>query len=194
MQYESDIISFWNVYQHYVTEREFPKSPNTSNQPRADASARELWIDGLTAFCDVRVFNPLARCHLHHSLPAGHKSNENEKKRDYYQQIIRVEHESFIALVFMFWRNEQGMLSFLFAEERKNRRKEPKSKISAWIKARLIFALIRSMLLCWPGTRTPANVDSISKIDLCAVVTESNIEWITYRFIPRYFTIMNMYG
>ena len=75
-----------------------------------------------------------------------------------------------------------------------NRRKEPKSKISAWIKARLNFSLIRSMLLCLGGTRTPSNVDNISEIDLCAVVPESNIEWISYRFISCYFMIINMHG
>ena len=56
-----------------------------------------------------------------------------------------------------------------------NRRKEPKSKISAWIKATLNFALIGSMLLCLHGTRTPSNVDNISEIDLCAIVDETNI-------------------
>ena len=61
-----------------LTGKEVPKSSNTSNQARADMSARELWINGQTAFCDVRVFNPLARCHLHHSLPAV--ENENEKE------------------------------------------------------------------------------------------------------------------
>ena len=30
----------------------------------------------------VTVFNPLARFHLHHSLPVVHKKNENEKKRE----------------------------------------------------------------------------------------------------------------
>ena len=50
------------------------------------------------------------------------------------------------------------------------------------------------MLLCLRGTRTPSNVDNISEIDLCAIVAESNIEWITYRFIPCYFMIINMYG
>ena len=55
-----------------LTGEELPKSSNTSNQSRAHVSARGLWINGQTAFCDVRVFNPLARCHLHHSLPAVH--------------------------------------------------------------------------------------------------------------------------
>ena len=56
------------------------KSSNMSNQARADMSARGLWINEQTAFCDVTVFNPLARCHLHHSIPAVHKKNENKKK------------------------------------------------------------------------------------------------------------------
>ena len=128
MQYESDIISFWNVYQHYVTGKEFPKSTNTSNQPRADASARELWINGQTTFCDVGVFNPLARCHLHHSLPAGHKSNENKKKREYNQQIIRVEHESFITLVFScFGGMSRECCHFFSQKKRKTKEKNLKA-------------------------------------------------------------------
>ena len=80
------------------------------------------------------------------------------------------------------------------AERLANRRKEPKSKISAWIKARLNFALIRSMLFCWRGSRTPSNVVNISEIDMYAIVTESNIEWIPYRFIPCYFKVINTYS
>ena len=75
-----------------------------------------------------------------------------------------------------------------------NRKKEPKSKISAWIKANLNFAFIWSMLLCLHGTKTPSNVDNISEIDMCAIVAETNIQWITYKFIPCYFTTLNMYG
>ena len=125
--------NYW-VYQKYwlltpLTGKELPKSSDTSNQARADLSARGLWINRQTTFCAVRVFNPLTRCHLHYSLPV-----------------------------------------------------------------RLNFALIQSMLLCLHGTRTPSNIDNISKIDLCAIVAESNIKWITYRSIPCYIIIMNMYG
>ena len=84
-----------------LTGEEFPKSSNTSNQARAHVSARGLWINGQTTFCDVRVFNPLAKCHLHHSLPAVHKNKErNEKKREYNQGILPVEHGSFTGLAF----------------------------------------------------------------------------------------------
>ena len=99
--------------------------------------------------------------------------------------------------VFMLRKYDQGMQSSLFAyaaELLATRRKEPKSKISAWIKARLNFALIWSMLLCLRGTRTPSHFDNISEIDLLAFVAESNIEWITYRFIPCYFNVINTYS
>ena len=114
---------------------ELPKSSNISNQARADMSARGLWINGQMAFCDVRVFNPLARCHLHHSIPAVHKKNENEKKWEYNQQILQVEHRLFTPLVFSCFGELSRECSCFFshtAERLANRRKEPKSKISAY--------------------------------------------------------------
>ena len=68
-----------------LTGEELVESSNMNNQARADVSARGLWINRQTAFCDVRVFNPLAICHLHHSPPAVHKKNENENKQEYNQ-------------------------------------------------------------------------------------------------------------
>ena len=160
-------------------------------------SARVLWINRQTAFCDVRVFNPLAICHLHHSPPAVHKKNENENKQEYNQWILQVEHGWFTPLMFSYFGGMSRGCSCFFshtAECLTNWRKEPKSKIRTWIKARLSFTLIWSMLLCLGGTRTPSNVDNISEIDLCAIVAESNIKWITYRFIPCYIVIIDMYG
>ena len=68
-----------------LTGEEVLKSSNTSNQTRPVMSARGSQINGQTAFCDVRVFNPLPRYHLHHSLLAVHKKNEKEKKWEYNQ-------------------------------------------------------------------------------------------------------------
>ena len=124
---------------------EFPKSSNMSNQARADVSARGLLINGQTTFCDIRVFNPLARWHLHHSLQAVHKKNENKKKQECNQRILQVEHGLFTSLVFSCFGRMSSECScfFLHAAERlANRRKEPKCKISAWIKARLNLTVI----------------------------------------------------
>ena len=103
-------------------------------------SSRGLWTNRLTAFCEVRVFNPLARCHLHHSLPVVHKKNENEKKRGQNQGILQVEDGSFTPIVISCFGGMSRECSRFFsynAERLANRRKEPKRKISARTKARL---------------------------------------------------------
>ena len=89
---------------------------------------------GQTAFCDVKVFNPVARCHLHHRLLAVHKKDENEKKREHNQRILQVEHGSFTSLVFSCFGGigrECGRFFSHTAERLVNTGKEPKSKISA---------------------------------------------------------------
>ena len=125
-----------------LTGEECPKSSNISNHARADMSARGFWINGQTAFCDARVFNPLTRCHLHHI----------------FQLFIKImKHGSgtwiFHTTCFFKFCRECSLFLWLTAENLTNWRKEPKSKISAWIKARLNVALIPSMLLCCMGNK-----------------------------------------
>ena len=154
-----------------LTGAEFPKSSNTSNQARADVPARGLWINRQTVFCDIRVFNPLARC----------EKNEGEKKWEYIilsiiEQLLPVEHRSFTPLPFSCFGGVSRECSRFFshtAERFPNRRKEPKNKIRTWKKARLNFALTRSMLLCLRGTRTSLNFNNIIEIDLCVIVADS---------------------
>ena len=162
-----------------IDGEELPKSSNISNQARVDVSARGLWINRQMTFCDIRVFIPLARCHLHISLLAVHKKNENKKKQEYNHQILQLDHGSFTPLVFSSFGGMSRKCCRFFshtAEHLANRKIELKNKISAWIKSKLNVALIRSMLLCLSGTRTPSNVYNMSKIDLCAIVAESNIK------------------
>ena len=76
---------------------------------------KSLGVNEKTIFCYVRVFNPLPRCHLHHSIPAVHKKNEKEKKQDYNQQILDNPWIAHTTCVFIFWRNAQGMEPLLLA-------------------------------------------------------------------------------
>ena len=136
-------------------------------------------MNGHTAFCDVRVSNPLARCHLHHSVSAIDKNNKSKKKQVHNQRILQVKRGSFTPLVFSCFGRMIRKCSHLFshtAERLVNRRTETKSNISAWIKGRLDFALIESMLLCLWGTRVPSNVDNISETYLYGLIAEGNVE------------------
>ena len=76
------------------------KSTNTDKDARVDVSARNFWMRGQKAFCDVRVFNPLAKCYRTKTLDSIHLSNEREKKRKYGQRILEVDHGTFTPLVF----------------------------------------------------------------------------------------------
>jgi len=129
---------------------------NTSNEARADVSARGFWIKGQTAFCDVRVFNPIAKCNLNQSLPAAHKKNENEKKRQYNQRVIEVEHGSFSPLVFTpYGGNGREAERFIaeLAEKLAERKKISYNVIIHWLRAKLSFNLTRSAVLCLRGSR-----------------------------------------
>ena len=99
-----------------LTGEELSKSLNTCNQ--AWANAYELEGHGWTgkaAFCDVRVFNPLAKCNLHHSLPAVYKNNETKRNGSITANSSSGTWILHTTCVFMLRKYDQGMQSSLFA-------------------------------------------------------------------------------
>ena len=155
------------------------RTANTSNEARVDVSARGFWTRGQKAFCDIRIFDPMASCHRELSLEAAHRRNEQEKTRAYGERIQHVDHGTFTPLVFT---TSGGMgskakcfysrLADLMAEKKH----QPRSHVVAWMRCRLSFSLLRSSLLCLRGTRrsTPTTTD-ISDLDCEATVVESGI-------------------
>ena len=144
-----------------------------ADNARADVCARGFWVKGQMAYCDVRVLNPLARCYLNQNLSIAHKRNEQEKKRQYNHRIQEVEQGSFTPLVFSCYGVMSRECSRFYsnaAEQIANKRKTNKSLVSAWIKTRLNFALLRSCLLCIRGTRTTTNLESISDTAMFVMV------------------------
>ena len=77
-----------------------PSGSNTADDARLDIAARGFWERCEMAFFDIRVFNPYAKTHLNKNLKAAFTRNEREKKRQYNQRCIQVEHASFTPLVF----------------------------------------------------------------------------------------------
>ena len=138
------------------------KTSNKADLARSDISARDFWIKGQIVYCDILIFNPITKCHLNQSLSAVHKKNECEKKRQYNQRILQVEHGSFSPLVFSCFSGMSRECSRFFshaAEHLAEKSKMNKSSVSALIKARLNFALLRSCLLCIRGLRTSNNIN-----------------------------------
>ena len=83
-----------------LTGNVLTSSANSSGESRLEIKAHGFWQRGQRAFFDVRVFNPFAKSHLNQKRDKAFSSNENEKKQQYNQRIIEVQHSSFIPLVF----------------------------------------------------------------------------------------------
>ena len=120
-------------------------------------SARGVWIKGSRAFFDIRVFNPLAQSYSNQTLKAAHKSNESQKKREYGERVLNVEHGSFTPLVFSCL-GGMSVESTHFYNKVADRISEKRdihiSKGRSWVRTKLSFCLLRSTHLCIRGSRT----------------------------------------
>ena len=133
------------------------KTTNTDEHARLDVSARGVWVKGSRAFCDVRVFNPLAHSYSNQTLKSAHASNENSKKREYAERVVNVEHGSFTPLVFSCLGGMSTECSHFYnrlADMIGEKRNITVSRARAWVRTKLSFCLLRSTNLCIRGSRT----------------------------------------
>ena len=84
-----------------LTREQFEqRAANTSDEARLDVAARGFWAAGQIAFFDIRVFYSNATRYANQSLQQCYASNENEKKRKYYNRVMNVEQGCFMPSVF----------------------------------------------------------------------------------------------
>ena len=133
-------------------------------------SALGFWCRDQRAFFDIRVFDPVAPSHAHQSLDADYSMEENEKSRKYGDRILHVEHASFTPLVFTIAGGMSKCTKKFFsrlAEMLDEKRLQPKSIASSWIRCRVSFSLLRSAARCLRGTRyRKETLSNIQHIDL----------------------------
>ena len=72
----------------------------TSVNARPDVRARGFWREGQNAFFDVRSTNTNSESQRHLTSKNIFTKNEREKKRQYNNRIINIEHVTFTTLVF----------------------------------------------------------------------------------------------
>ena len=130
----------------------------TTDDARVDIQATGFWGDRRQrAFFDVKVFNPFAKSFRDIPLMKCYKRCEQQKKRAYEERIREVEHGSFTPLIF----SAQGGMSKETATMYKrlasllsSKRSQPYSSTINWIRCRIGFALLRSMITCLRGARS----------------------------------------
>ena len=137
-------------------ERFAHKTANLDDGARTDVAARGFWVRGQKAFVDVRIFNPIARQYSRQNLDSAHRKNEKEKKRAYNERINQVEHATFTPLVFSCY----GGMSYeceqfykRLGDKISDKRDDKYSNVMNFIRTKLSFILVKSMILCVRGSR-----------------------------------------
>ena len=128
---------------------------------------------GQRAFCDIRVFNPLAKCHRSKPLAKVHQIHEKEKKTKYANRVLEVDQGSFTPLVFSCFGGMSRECSFFFkrlAEKLAEKRNVTVSEATYFVRVKINMSLIRSLVLCLRGSRSTRN-DSTSVADTDIVLT-----------------------
>ena len=128
---------------HWTTLR----AANTSDESRLDVAARGFCAVGQIALFDIRVSYSNATRYA--------SSNENEKKRKYNNRVMNVEQRYFMPLAFS---ANGGMgceckkFYSVLAELITLKRKQEYCITMSWLRRKISFSLMRSILLCIRGS------------------------------------------
>ena len=125
---------------------------------RLDVAANGVWGGRFErTFFDVRVFNPFAKSNMDTPLATTYRRHENDKRRQYEQRVIQVEHSSFVPLVFSATGGMSKSTSNFYrhlALKLSMKRDEHLSVILSLLHCRLSFALLRAAIMCIRGVRS----------------------------------------
>ena len=158
------------------------KTANEDKGARVDVAAQGVWNEGSRAFFDVRVFNPTAQSYSNQTLKATHKTNENSKKREYAERVLKVEHGTFTPLVFSclggmsvecahFYNKLSDMIS--------EKRNIAISKARTWVRTKLSFCLLRSAHICIRGSRTRrqyTNPEALADTNITKAIVDARMD------------------
>ena len=134
------------------------RTANQDDQARLDVGVSGLWGSRFErTLIDVRVFNPYAPSNRASPLDTVYQRHEREKKRKYEEHVRHVEHASFLPAVLSasggFGRSATALYKRI-ASLMADKHKEAYSKVMAYIRCRLCFALLRSAIMCVRGSRS----------------------------------------
>ena len=106
------------------------------------------------------------------------EKHEKEKKRQYNQRIMNVEHRTFTPLFFSVtgvMGKEYSMFHKHVAEKIARKNEEIYSEVISVIRCKLSFLVLRAALLCVRGSRTHKNENKITD-DFSHVFLRSNMQ------------------
>ena len=128
----------------------FKKTANKWDQATVDVSSRDFWLTGQVALFDVKVFKPTAKRYVNQKRRKSYEVNEKEKKKQYNDRNLQVEHGTFTSL--MSATSDMGRESQKFyarlSEMISKKRKKNYAFIASWISRKISFGLANSVCTC----------------------------------------------
>ena len=133
-----------------------PKGTITADGARLDIVATGLYGKNEKTFMDVRITHPNAPSNMSTTVDKLLLRNEAEKKTKYASRVINTERATFIPLVFTTAATtapECSKFHQRLAEIISSKRKEQYSKVLNYIRTRISFAMLKSILVSIHGVR-----------------------------------------
>ena len=131
---------------------------NTEDNARLDIKAQNFWDNSRrSTFFDVRVFNAHAPSNSSSSTDACYRRHECEKRRNYKQRVIEVEHGTFTPLVLSSsggWGPSATVAFKRLASLISQKYGQPYSSTLYYIRCQVTFSLIHSAVACLRGPRS----------------------------------------
>ena len=123
-----------------------PKGTITADRARLDNVATGLYGKNKKTFMGVRITHPNAPSNLSIQVEKLLIKNEAEKKSKYGSRVINTERATFIPLVFT-TAATTALECKRVAELIANKRKEQNGKVLSYIRTRISFAMLKSILV-----------------------------------------------
>ena len=143
----------------------FSRSANVSEEARLDIRSRGFWRPGQNAFFDVRVTNADCDSQVSSTINSVLRKHEMEKKRQYNQRVMEIEHGTFTPLIFTTsgaMGHECTKFHKSLAEKMSIKNGEKYDDIMRYIRVKISFLVLKATLLCIRGSRTlkKMNIDT----------------------------------
>ena len=141
---------------------------NTNEYSRLDVSGLGVWSPHEIAFLDIRVVHPNCTSYIDKSIEKVYEIHEKQKKREYNERVVQVEKGSFTPIVMSTF-GGMGVEATKFhkrlAELIAKKRGETYSSVVNYIRTRLRFSLLKSVLTSIRGVREKRGMrDNIAPI------------------------------
>ena len=141
-------------------------------------SARSVWVRNQRAFFYIRVFDPNAQRYQKQSLRQTYITNEQEKKIHYNERVLQIENGTFTPLVISVFGgmvNECKTFFKILSSLLSEKRLENLATVVIWVRKRVWFALLRSVLLCVRGSRHRYYKPEVKEVDMEIFMKETLI-------------------